>query len=71
VVYGRHKFRPTFLTMMSGAVGVPPFDDPQACKGVQDMHGEPGDQQNYSYRGYVCPSVPNWTDERNGSYGYI
>ncbi len=70
VVYGRHKFRPTFLTMMSGAVGVPPFDDPQACKGVQDMHGEPGDQQNYSYRGYVCPSVPNWTDERNGSYGY-
>jgi prepilin-type N-terminal cleavage/methylation domain-containing protein/prepilin-type processing-associated H-X9-DG protein len=66
----RKKYRPTFLAMMSGSVGAPPFDDPKACKGEVDIHGEKGDRQNYSCRVYVCPSVPEWTDERNGSYGY-
>jgi len=70
MIYGRIKYRPTFLAMMSSAVGAPPFDDPKACGGEIDMHGEEGDRQNYSCRVYVCPSVADWTDERNGSFGW-
>lgn len=69
-IYGRLKFRPTFLALMSTSVGAPPFSDPKACKDETDIFGEPGDMQNYDYPVYVCPSVPEWTDERNGSYGY-
>ncbi|MBU0637708.1 MAG: type II secretion system GspH family protein [Planctomycetes bacterium] len=68
--FGRRKYRPTFIAMMSSAVGAPPFADPQACKLDYDESGERGDRQDYSYPLYVCPSVPEWTDERNGSYGY-
>jgi prepilin-type processing-associated H-X9-DG protein/prepilin-type N-terminal cleavage/methylation domain-containing protein len=67
---GKYKFRPTFLTMMGADVGVEPFDDPKACQNEVDRHGQPGDQQNYSTKSYVCPSVATWTDERNGAYGY-
>lgn len=70
IIYGRCKYRPTFVASMSQAVGAPPFDDPMPCKNLPDRWGEPGDRQNYSYFLYVCPSVPEWTDERNGSYGY-
>lgn len=69
-LFGQQKYRPTFLAMMSSAVSVPPFDDPQACRSTFDLDGERGDRQNYSYPLYVCPEVPDWTDERNGSYGY-
>lgn len=67
---GAMKFRPTFVAMMASAVGVAPFDDPQACKNTVDRSGEDGDRQDYSYPGYYCPQTPEWTDERNGSYGY-
>jgi prepilin-type N-terminal cleavage/methylation domain-containing protein/prepilin-type processing-associated H-X9-DG protein len=67
---GARKYRPTFLAMLSLAVNVPPFDDPQACRTTYDRHGERGDRQNYSYGAYVCPAAADWTDERNGSYGY-
>jgi prepilin-type N-terminal cleavage/methylation domain-containing protein/prepilin-type processing-associated H-X9-DG protein len=70
VIYGQRKFRPTFLAMMSRSVGAPPFSDPKPCKNETDMFGEMGDRQNYSCRVYVCPGVAEWTDERNGSYGY-
>ena len=70
MIYGRLKYRPTFVASMSMSVGVPPFDDPKACRNEIDMYGERGDRQNYSYGVYVCPSVADWTDERNGSYGY-
>ncbi len=70
MLYGRIKYRPTFVATMSQSVGVPPFDDPMPCKTDWDQYGERGDQQNYSYGSYVCPSVPEWTDERNGSYGW-
>lgn len=69
-IYGGRKYRPTFLAMMSLQVGVPAFDDPQPCRGVNDAFGEPGDRQNYASPIFVCPEVPEWTDERNGSYGY-
>jgi len=69
-IAGGRKFRPTFAAMMSGEVGAPPFEDPLACKTDIDRFEEVGDRQNYSYAAYVCPEVPDWTDERNGSYGY-
>jgi prepilin-type N-terminal cleavage/methylation domain-containing protein/prepilin-type processing-associated H-X9-DG protein len=69
-ILGGRKYRPTFLAMMSAAVGAPPFADPKACKNQTDRDGEPGDQQNFSYGTYLCPAVPHWTDERNGAYGY-
>lgn len=69
-IAGGQKYRPTFIAMMSKRIGVPPFEDPKACKSEIDASGEPGDRQDYSDPIYVCPSVAQWTDERNGSYGY-
>ena len=69
-VEGGIKYRPTFLTMMASQVGLPPFDDPQPSKTSIDTYGQPGDRQNYSNEQYICPQVPDWTDERNGCYGY-
>jgi prepilin-type processing-associated H-X9-DG protein len=69
-IAGGRKYRPTFTAMMSRSVNAPPFDDPKACKTETDRFGERGDRQNYSYEVYVCPAVREWTDERNGAYGY-
>jgi prepilin-type N-terminal cleavage/methylation domain-containing protein/prepilin-type processing-associated H-X9-DG protein len=69
-IAGGLKYRPTFLAMMGSNVGIPAFDDPQPTKRTVDRFGEAGDRQNYSNKTYVCPSVPTWTDERNGCYGY-
>jgi prepilin-type N-terminal cleavage/methylation domain-containing protein/prepilin-type processing-associated H-X9-DG protein len=71
-IFGRRKFRPTFVAMMSPAVGAPPFEDPMPCDipGQTDRFGQDGDRQDYAYEVYVCPSVAEWTDERNGAYGY-
>ncbi len=54
------KFRPTFLSRMGGYVGVYAFTDPSPTDG----------RQNYDNSVYMCPNTPEWTDERNGSYGY-
>jgi prepilin-type N-terminal cleavage/methylation domain-containing protein/prepilin-type processing-associated H-X9-DG protein len=70
ILYGRKKYRPTFLGMLSAGLSIPPFEDPQDTKNGVDRFGEAGSRQNYSSPFYVCPSVPAWTDERNGSYGY-
>ncbi len=67
---GRRKYRPTFMAVASLGVGTPAFDDPMSCAGTVDSFGEPGDRQNYASAVYVCPETPEWTDERNGSYGY-
>lgn len=69
-IAGGRKYRPSFLAMMSSNLGVPPFEDPKACKTEIDRFGEQGDRQNYTDPIFVCPSVSSWTDERNGSYGY-
>jgi prepilin-type processing-associated H-X9-DG protein len=69
-IEGGLKYRPTFLAMMGSTVGVAPFEDPRSCKTEIDAFGEPGDQQDFSSPVYVCPSAAEWTDERNGSYGY-
>ncbi|MCB9850316.1 MAG: prepilin-type N-terminal cleavage/methylation domain-containing protein [Phycisphaerales bacterium] len=70
VIAGGLKYRPTFLAIIGGYVGVPAFDDPQPEKSTIDKSGEKGDRQNYASTVYVCPAVADWTDERNGSYGY-
>ncbi len=69
-VVGGVKYRPTFLTMMESEVGLPPFDDPKPSRTEIDIHGQPGDRQNFDSEMYVCPEVSDWTDERNGAYGY-
>ncbi len=73
-IEGGIKYRPTFLAMMGSEVGVAPFDDPQKKKGPggkrKDRFGELADRQNYSSNTYLCPVVPEWTDERNGAFGY-
>jgi prepilin-type N-terminal cleavage/methylation domain-containing protein/prepilin-type processing-associated H-X9-DG protein len=71
-IFGRRKFRPTFVAMMSQTVGAPPFEDPMPCDipGQTDRFGQDGDRQDYSYDVYLCPTVSDWTDERNASYGY-
>ena len=69
-IAGGIKYRPTFLTMMASQLGLPPFDEPMAGKKEVDRFGQPGDRQNYSSSAYLCPEVPDWTDERNGAYGY-
>lgn len=69
-IAGGRKYRPTFVAMMSSSVNAAPFDDLQECKTGIDRFGEAGDRQNFSYGVYFCPATPDWTDERNGSYGY-
>lgn len=69
-VVGGMKYRPSFLTMMESQVGLPPFEQPLPSKTLVDRFGQPGDRQNYSSELYVCPEVADWTDERNGAYGY-
>ena len=69
-IVGGVKYRPTFLAMMASQVGLKPFDDPMRSKRDIDKFGQPGDRQNYSNEAYVCPEVREWTDERNGAYGY-
>src|SRR6187401_2819569 len=54
------KFRPTWIARMGAYVGVYPFDEPSTTDGRQD----------YVSRVFVCPMVPDWTDERNAAYGY-
>lgn len=69
-IAGGLKYRPTFLAMMGTQVGLPPFADPQPSKTGTDREGQDGDRQNYAHEVYLCPTVPDWTDERNGAYGY-
>ncbi len=70
LVLGGWKYRPTFLAMMGTNVNLPAFDEPMASQGLVDRFGQPGDQQDYSHKVYVCAAAANWTDERNGAYGY-
>ncbi len=69
-IEGGLKYRPTFLAMMGSQVGIAPFADPQPYKHSVDSEGEKGGRQNYTSKTYLCPEVPDWTDERNGAYGY-
>lgn len=69
-VEGGRKYRPTFLAMMGSQIGVAPFSDPQKRADRKDRFGEAGDRQDYAHEVYTCPEVPDWTDERNGAFGY-
>jgi prepilin-type N-terminal cleavage/methylation domain-containing protein/prepilin-type processing-associated H-X9-DG protein len=70
VIEGGLKYRPTFIAIMGSEVGVKPFNYPAPDNGFQGVPRERGDRQNYTDEAYLCPSVPDWTDERNGAYGY-
>ncbi len=69
-IRGGLKYRPTFMAIMASATNVPPFAFPASTRNVTDAAGQPGDMQNYASRLLVCPAASDWTDERNGSYGY-
>jgi len=69
-IKGGRKYRPTFLALIGSNIGLAAFDDPMSDRTQYDRFGEKGDQQNYGNKVFVCPSVQDWTDERNGSYGY-
>ncbi len=69
-IEGGVKYRPTFLAMMAHEVGLQPFVEPLASRDLIDKFGQPGDRQNYDQPAYLCPEEIEWTDERNGAYGY-
>jgi prepilin-type N-terminal cleavage/methylation domain-containing protein len=54
------KYRPRWIATMGNYVGVHAFTQPSLSD----------DRQDYASKVYVCPSVPKWTDERGGAYGY-
>lgn len=54
------KFRPRWPALMQAQVGVPALEKPLTFR----------NRQNYDSAVYVCPSVADWTDERNAAYGY-
>lgn len=54
------KTRPTWIARMGSCVGVYPFDEPS----------QTDQRQDFGNRVFVCPTVSEWTDERNAAYGY-
>ncbi len=54
------KCRPAWIARMGAYVGIWPHHEPRTDTGRQD----------YDSRVFVCPSVKDWTDERNAAYGY-
>jgi prepilin-type N-terminal cleavage/methylation domain-containing protein/prepilin-type processing-associated H-X9-DG protein len=54
------KYRPRWPQLMQQHVGAQALDKPLTYR----------DRQNYHNPVYVCPSVAEWTDERNAAYGY-
>lgn len=54
------KYRPRWPVLMQSQVGVPALERPSTYR----------NRQNYDSEVYVCPSVSEWTDERNAAYGY-
>jgi prepilin-type processing-associated H-X9-DG protein len=54
------KYRPRWIAVLGGYVGLYAFDVPS----TED------DRQDYTSELFVCPTTPGRVDERNGSYGY-
>jgi prepilin-type N-terminal cleavage/methylation domain-containing protein/prepilin-type processing-associated H-X9-DG protein len=54
------KFRPNWIAIMGPYVGLYPFGQPSETDGRQD----------YDSPVYLCPTVPERSDERNHAYGY-
>ena len=69
-IEGGMKYRPTFLAMMGSYLGIPPFRMNAPRSTYEWPWLEKGDRQNYVNESYLCPTVPEWVDERNGAYGY-
>lgn len=69
-VAGGLKYRPTFLALLGTHLTLTPFQQPLTDPTKRDQQSQFGDRQNYSAPDFVCPSAEEWTDERNGAYGY-
>lgn len=54
------KYLPTWIAFMGRYVGLYAFNRPRTDTGRQDYDGKV----------YICPTVPEWVDERNHAYGY-
>ena len=54
------KYRPRWPALLQEAVGEIAIRHPSKTRSRQNYHGGV----------YVCPTVDDWTDERNGAYGY-
>ncbi|MBL8764600.1 MAG: DUF1559 domain-containing protein [Phycisphaerae bacterium] len=54
------KFRPTWIVRLGQYTGVYAFNEPKTDDGRQDFDNDV----------FVCPSVPQYRDERNACYGY-
>jgi prepilin-type N-terminal cleavage/methylation domain-containing protein/prepilin-type processing-associated H-X9-DG protein len=54
------KYLPTWIAFMGRYVGMYAFTHPRTDTGRQD----------YASAVYICPTVPEWVDERNHAYGY-
>ena len=69
-IEGGKKYRPTFIAILGSYIGMQPFKNPAPRKVFWGRPHEMGDRQNYTQDNFLCPSVPDWSDERNGAYGY-
>lgn len=58
------KYRPTWIARMGAFVGIYPFSEPLPASALNF------DRQDYESRFFNCPTVKDWLDERNHSYGY-
>ncbi|GAB4554284.1 MAG: hypothetical protein Tsb0013_16850 [Phycisphaerales bacterium] len=59
-IEGGLKYRPRWIATLGGYAGMAPFGVPS----ITD------DRQDYASELFVCPAVPDRTDERNSAYGY-
>ena len=59
-IEGGLKYRPRWIATLGGYAGTAPFDVPSTSD----------DRQDYVSEIFVCPAVPERTDERNSAYGY-
>ncbi|HUT60505.1 MAG TPA: prepilin-type N-terminal cleavage/methylation domain-containing protein, partial [Phycisphaerae bacterium] len=58
------KYRPRWVAAMGAKTGAYPFDNPSPVKAGG------GDRQDYEREVFICPTAPDWVDERNYAYGY-
>lgn len=54
------KYRPRWIATLGSYVGLYAFNDPKTDD----------DRQDYDHDVYLCPEVPEWSDERNSAFGY-
>jgi len=64
------KYRPSWVATMGKQVGLAAFDGGDLSAAQAGTSPEPADRLNFTGKVYLCPDVPEWTDERNAATGY-